>query len=296
MSAASTSGDAGLLEIIRFYLRHPWMTFGVSIIFGFLAIGASFLMTPVYRADVLLVPVEQSAGGAVSSLLQNLGGLGRLAGLAGGRTRQKNEALAMLQSRAFVSAFIDANDGFAAMYPGSWDAEAGEWTVSADQVPSDLDVYFYFTGSILGVSEDENTGTITVAIKLANRFLVAQWANDIVSMLNEKFRSRVSAEARRSIDYLNEELGKASLVELRRVIHRLIEGQIETIMLTNVRKEFVFRVIDPAVVQDDDRYVSPRRARIAFIGLLFGGFLGTGVAAFRDAMRAGARVQAAVTN
>ena len=298
MSTASTIRDVGLLEIFRFFLRHPWMTFGVSITFGFLAIGMSFLITPVYRAEILLVPADVPGGGAVS-LPQSLSGLGALGGfglLTNMQVSQKNEALAMLRSRAFVSGFIDANDGLAVLYPNSWDAEAGGWTASADQAPSDQDVYIYFTQSVLGVSEDENLGTITIAIELNDRFLVAQWANNIVNMLNERFRSRVSAEAQRSIDYLNEELGKASLVELRRVIHSLIEGQIETIMLTNVRKEFVFRVIDPAIVQDDDRYVSPRRALIAFIGLLFGGFLGTGVAAFRDALRSGARAQAAVTD
>jgi uncharacterized protein involved in exopolysaccharide biosynthesis len=157
-------------------------------------------------------------------------------------------------------------------------------------------VYIYFTGSVLGVFEDENAGTVAVTITLPDRVQVAQWANDIVSMLNERFRNRVSAEAQKSIEYLYEELEKATLVELRQVIPRLIEAQIETIMLTNVRKEFVFRVIDPAVVQDEDRNVSPRRALIAFIGLLFGGFVGTGVAAFRDAMRAGARIQPAVTD
>ncbi len=296
MSAASTPGDAGLFEIIRFYLRHPWMTFGVSIAFGFLAIGASFLMTPMYRAEVLLVAVEDAGDGAMSSLLRNFGGFGMLGGFGGSETNRKDEALAMLRSRAFVSAFIDANDGFAVMFPGSWDAEAGEWRVPADEVPSDQDVHIYFTAAVLGIAEDETTGTVAVRITLSDRVLVAQWANDIISTLNEKFRNRVSAEAQKSIEYLYEELEKASLVELRQVIPRLIEGQIETIMLTNVRKEFVFRVIDPAVVQDEDHNVSPRRALIAFIGLLFGGFVGTGVAAFRDAMRAGARIQPAVTD
>ena len=296
MSATSRTTDLGLPEIVRFFLRHFWLIFGMSITFGILAIGVSIRMAPVYRAEIVLVSAEGSSGGSISSLLSNFGGLGRIAGLGGAQTRRKDEALAMLRSRAFVSAFIDANDGFAVMYPDSWDAEAGAWKISADAAPSSQDAYIKFTSSVMHVSENKDVGTISLAIELNDRSLAAQWANDIVSMLNENFRERVSTEAQGSMSYLNDELGKVSSVELRQVIHRLIEAQIETIMLTNVRKQFVFRVIDPAVVQDEDHYISPRRVLLAFIGLVFGGFIGLCIAAFRDAMRAGARAQAAMTD
>ena len=262
-------------------------------LFGISAIGVSYLMTPLYRAEVLLVPAEGTAGGGLSAL-SNFGALGRLAGLGGSQTNRKDEALAMLRSRAFVSEFIEANDGLAVMYPNSWDAEAGGWKVP-DAAPTRQDAYLLFTQSIMRASENEDAGTISVTIELEDRFIVAQWANNIVNMLNENFRNQVSAEAQKSMIYLNEELEKSSSVELQQAIHRLIEAQIETIMLTNVRKEYVFRIIDPAVVQDEDHYVSPRRALLTFFGLLFGGFIGLCIAAIRDAMRAGGSVQPSTT-
>jgi hypothetical protein len=114
-------------------------------------------------------------------------------------------------------------------------------------------------------------------------------------MLNQKFREYVAAEAERSIEYLYGELEKASSVELRQVIHRLIETQIQTIMLTNVRKDFVFRVIDPAAAPDADYYVWPRRVLLAFIGLVLGGLIGLVIAAVREAVRA-ARVADAASS
>jgi len=144
----------------------------------------------------------------------------------------------------------------------------------------------------MAIRENKDTGTITVGIDLKDRSIAAQWANGIVSLLNEQFRKQVAAEAQRSTNYLNGELDKTSSVELRQVIHRLIESQIQTIMLANVRKDFVFRVIDPAVVQDADYYVRPRRALLAFLGLVVGGVLGLSTVLIRDALRAAARVQA----
>ena len=293
MSNKSTTGDAGLLEIFRFFLRHFWMIFGLSFVLGILAYVASAYMTPVYRSEVLLVPVEESGGGSISSLLSSFGGLGQLAGLGGSRTSRKDEALAVLRSRAFVSAFIAANDGLAVIYPKSWDAKANTWKSSTNPVPSDQSTYIFFTESVLGVAENKDTGTISVMIDLKDRFAAAKWANSIVGLLNEKVREHVSEEAQKSMSYLSGELDKASSVELRQVIHRLIEAQIETIMLANVRKDFVFRVIDPAVVQDADYYVSPRRALLAFLGLVIGGFLGLSISLVRDTMRAAAQVQAA---
>lgn len=93
--------------------------------------------------------------------------------------------------------------------------------------------------------------------------------------------------------YLNGELESASSVELRQSIHRLIEAQVQTIMLANVRQDFAFRVIDPAVVQDADHYVSPRRALLAFMGIVLGGFLGLSISLVREAMRAAAKAQVA---
>ena len=44
-------------------------------------------------------------------------------------------------------------------------------------------------------------------------------------------------------------------------------------MLANVSEEYAFRVIDPAVVPEER--ASPKRSRIAMLGLLIGGLLGT---------------------
>jgi len=293
MIEQSTTGDAGMVQIIRFLLRNYLLIFGLSFAFGVLIFIASAFMTPVYRAEVLVVPAEESGGGSLSAMLSNFGGLGRLAGLGGAGPTRKDEALAMLRSRSFVSAFIESNDGFEILYPELWDSEAGSWGLPNGQEPSEQDRYLKFTESVLNVSENKETGIIEVSISLHDRLVAAQWANTIVRMLNEKFREYVATEAQSSIEYLYGELGKASSVELRQVIHRLIETQIQTVMLTNVRKEFVFRVIDPAVAPDADFTIAPRRALLAFIGLIIGGFLGLSIALVRDAVRAARRVDVA---
>jgi len=293
MNETSTTGDAGMVQIIRFFLRNYLLIFIMPSVLGVVIFFAAAFMTPVYRAEILLVPAEESGGGSLTAMLSNFGGLGKLAGLGGAGPTRKDEALAMLRSRSFISAFIESANGFAVLYPEAWDDESGVWKPGSD-APSEQDRYRRFVEGVLSTEEDQQTGIIMVAISLNDRVVAAEWANEIVRLLNEKFREHIAVESQSSIEYLYGELEKASSVELRQVIHRLIETQIQTIMLTNVRKDFAFRVVDPAVAPDADYYVSPRRVLLAFVGLIIGGFLGLGIALFREAMRAARSVEAAV--
>jgi len=280
-----------MVQIVRFFLRNFLLIFGLSLALGIAVYIGSAFMTPVYRAEVLVVPAEEADGSALSAMLSNFGGIGRFAGLGGAGPSRKDEALAMLRSRSFVSGFMKANNAFEVLYPDAWDSAAGEW--KADRpVPSEQDRYLKFVESVLRVAEDKQTGIIRVAIDLNDRVVASQWANEVVRLLNEKFREYVASEAQRSTEYLYNELETASSVELRQVIHRLIETQIQTIMLTNVRKDFVFRVIDPAVAPDADFYVAPKRALLVFAGLVVGGFLGLGIALLVEALRAARRAEA----
>lgn len=280
------------MQIIRFFVRNYLLIFGPAIVMAIAVYIGSAFMTPVYRAEVLVVPTEEAAGSSLSAMLSNFGGIGRLAGLGSAGPSRKDEALAMLRSRSFVSAFMAANNAFEELYPDAWDSEAGEW-IAGRNAPSEQDRYQRFTESVLKIAENKQTGIVRVAIELNDRFVASEWANEIVRLLNERFREYVAAEAQRSIQYLYSELEKASSVELRQVIHRLIETQIQTIMLTNVRKDFVFRIIDPAVAPDADYYVSPRRALLAVASLVVGGLLGLGIALFREALRSAQRSEAA---
>ena len=94
-----------------------------------------------------------------------------------------------------------------------------------------------------------------------------------------RFLPRAIAEAQRSIDYLRREIKKTELVGVQTVIYRLVETQINNIMLAEVRDEYAFRVIDPAVAALPDDYVRPKPLLMAiaaaFLGLGLGVFLAT---------------------
>jgi uncharacterized protein involved in exopolysaccharide biosynthesis len=97
---------------------------------------------------------------------------------------------------------------------------------------------------------------------------IADIANDLVSSMNHHAKRRAILEARDSISFLEKELEQTSILNSQTILYSLIEQQMGKIMLANIRDEFVFKIIDPAV--------NPRRTEdkpvliIILIGLIFG--------------------------
>jgi uncharacterized protein involved in exopolysaccharide biosynthesis len=106
--------------------------------------------------------------------------------------------------------------------------------------------------------------------------VAAQWANELAARVNREMRQRAIREASTSLAYLQKELQKTDVMELREPIYKLMENRINTIMLANVRDQYAFRIIDPATPPDRDRYSRPMRKLFALAGAAFGVFVWVG--------------------
>ena len=222
------------------------------------AIVYSLHQTEIYRAEVLLAPVENRQSS--SPLASQLGGAAALVGInlgqpAGGRIAS---VLATLRSREFILKFIDDFSLKSSLFETSADGAV---------IQTDLQVYRKFRG-ILNITRNSEDGLIRLAIEWTDPVKAAEWANLIVAAINAHEKMRDVNEASGAIDYLTDQLASTQLVEMQRVFYQLIEAQTRVIMLADVRDEYVFRVIDPAVVPDER--ISPKRRAMVVIGLLIG--------------------------
>jgi len=268
---------AELLEI----LRGSWVLVVAFLLLG-VAIAATiaWTMTPVYRASVLVVPAgtdEGAGGGALSRLAGQIAPLaGLVAGGGANGLEGKEVWIATLKSRSVADQFIKGHDLLPVLFPDRWDADARRWKVRGSEslAPTMDEAYEVFSDDVLSVSEDRRTGLVTVAIEATDPNSAAIWANDLVSEVNEVIRSRAIAEAQQSLTYLEREIERTKVAELQKVLYGMIESRIAKSMLANVRKEYAFAVVDPAVASDPANYVRPRRAVYAVVGALLGSFVG----------------------
>lgn len=249
-----------LSELLRLLWAKRILMAGCVAAFILSAAAAAFLMTPVYRSSVLLVPADVQTSG-VSSLLGGLGELGGLAALAGvdvgGSSSATDEALAVLRSRAFTEAFIRARNLLPELFGDRWDSARGQWA-DPENPPTMAQGYRYFDQSVRSVSQDARTGLVTVRVDWRDPVVSAEWANDLVDRLNAEMRRRAIARTNASVKYLEQELANTVIVDTRSAVSRLMESHINQRMLANVTEEYAFRVIDRALPPDDDDPVRPR--------------------------------------
>lgn len=265
-----------LTELLRLLWARRLLIAASVVGFSLLAAAAAFLMTPVYRSSVLLVPAEVETSG-MSSLLGGLGELGGLAALAGldigGSGTATDEALAVLRSRAFTESFIRDHDLLPQLFDDQWDEAASRWRDPEDP-PTMAEGHKYFDETVRSVSQDTRTGLVTVRVDWRDPDTSADWANELVDRLNAEMRRRAIARTDASVKYLEEELANTVIVDTRTAISRLMETQINQRMLANVTEEYAFRVLDRALPPDDDDPVRPRTlvmiVSAAAAGLLFG--------------------------
>jgi uncharacterized protein involved in exopolysaccharide biosynthesis len=281
-------------------VRGSWKLFAaLSLLGAAIGVGIALLMQPIYRAQVLLSPaaIETGAGSTLSRLAQQfspltslVGGFDNAEGLS-----SKEVRIATLRSRRLTDNFIRERNLLPVLFPDRWDAAAGRWKIrdGKPDVPG-MDVAFKrFDEKIRSVDEDRGTGLIKLSIEWSDRRMAAEWANELISRTNQYLRARSVEEAKRSIAYLEDELGKTNVVERRQIMYRLVENKTSEIMMANARDEYAFIVVDPAITPDAGNTVKPRRAVIVLIGLFAGVFIGFIVATMRWARRRGSRMASA---
>jgi uncharacterized protein involved in exopolysaccharide biosynthesis len=276
---------------------------GKSIVFAFTSLGAvvalsfALSMPNIYAANALLAPAENSGSG-MSGLMRQYGGLANLAGVPLPGNEEGSRAqlgMQLMRSRGFIAEFVERRDIMPElMAVDSWDSVSREivfdreiydtktktWVRQAETdktgKPSRQEAHKAFL-KILGVSQDKKTGYVQVSIEHQSPVMAAQWVSWLVEDVNSAVKSQDVEEAKKSIAYLKQQISNTSLAELQAVFFELIQSQTERVMLAEVRPEYVFKTIDPAVVPEVKS--KPSRALILVLGVILGGTIGV-VASF----------------
>jgi uncharacterized protein involved in exopolysaccharide biosynthesis len=274
MSASAEVLDEGMdLRLVIASFLACWWWVALSVVFFTAALyGISHLLTPVYRATILLIPTksdkDMDTGG---SGLGGIGGVASLVGInLGGSDSQTEEALAVLKSREFTEKFIEDLHLMPILYEKLWDASAGKWKVDEKHQPTLSKAYRRFDKSIRMIVPEKKTSLINVNIDWTDRVLAASWANELVQRLNAVMRQRELSRADSAIGYLEKEFDTTTEVATREAIAHLIEAQVKQRMLATVTPEFAFRVVDRAPILDKDEVHFPNKFLMVVSGALVG--------------------------
>ena len=276
----------------------------ITIVTGLAAIVSvvvALAMPNIYQSTAILAPKSDGGTGGLSRLASQYGGLASLAGInlggVGGDGMTKSAiALEKMKSLSFFSQHLYEDLLVDLMAFESWDPSTRQliyddevydvaskkWLRKVDPPrqsrPSDQEAHKEFV-ELVSISEDKQTGLISVSVEHESPDIAKQWVELIVGRVSEDLRSKDIREAEESIKFLEAQREKTSLVSLDEVFAQLIEEQTKTIMLANVSNDYVFNVIDPPVAPELKS--KPSRALICVLGTLLGGMLGVVVVLIR---------------
>jgi uncharacterized protein involved in exopolysaccharide biosynthesis len=257
-------------QIIKLLWEARWRIILVALLFGALGATYALLATPIYRAQVVLLPVQTKGASGLPGQLGALSGLAGLAGINIGGV-DKAEPLAVLSSHDFSRGFIEANGLVPVLLAEKWDPVKKNWKKPGPNQPDIRDAVEYFDKDVRRVGEDKKTGVVVVSLDWTSPTQAAEWANSLASLINSQMRARAIADAERSISYLRAELDATNQVSLQQSISKLIESQMQTMMVARGNEEYAFRVIDSARVPK--KRLSPKRTLITVGAAMIGGFL-----------------------
>ena len=244
-----------------------------------------------YKATALLSPA-QSSGGGLSGALGQLGGLASLAGVSigGGESSEAQVAQEIMKSWSFIEGFIQSNDLAVEVYAAEgwskssnslqidsdlYDESDSQWLVENDDTgelgrPSSWKLFEDFS-KMLSVSEDKKSGLVSVSIEYYSPQIAKHWLDLYVAAINGHMQERKMAEVTRNITYLEAQIKKTNIAEMKEVFYTIIEEQIKSKMLAEASPDYAFVPVSPSMVPEEKS--QPKRALICILGTLLGGML-----------------------
>lgn len=270
----SEGDELDLFALWQTIVVDKWTVLVSSLVCFLLAVIIAFFMTPKYEAELVLSTADDGKAGSLGGVLAGqLGGLADVAGMSvGGKGGDKEAAFAYLKSRKFIESFIEDKHLLPVLFAKKWDGEAKKWK-EPEKAPTLWQGYKVFD-KMWTVESDKKTGLIKAKLLWRDRLQVVEWANELVKRANDDWRERNMEETEKSLEYLQDELRKTSMVEVQQSIYRVMETQVKSLMFAKVREQYAFKVVDPAAVVDENGYVQPKRLLISMVGLLGGLFVG----------------------
>lgn len=263
-----------------------------TIIFSIFGVFFALSQPNIYRSEVLLTPISDEQQGALAALAGQFGGLASFAGLdlSGGGSDKSDIALEVVVSREFITNFIIkhnilvplmATKGWSyenkqLLYNSAiYDIKNNKWVRDVSpprqEKPSMIEAYDAFMKIFIVVPRTENS-MISFTLEHHSPELAKIWLDKLVEDINFRMKTRDQSDSSRSIEYLKEQVKETDIAEVRSVLYQLIEEQTKTLMFTEIREEYVFETIDPAIVTE--MKVKPNRPALAIASFLTGGILG----------------------
>lgn len=286
------------------YWRVVWKRKVLIILIAFITVTATAFYTlsikDIYQSTAVITPIssKDGGGGGLSALAQSFGGL---PGISLPSSSSASEIVNLLNSNILREKVIERYNLLPVLFYEKWDDEKKDWkkgeksgftlnplvliqkVVAAvkpktqnpkpktqdDGIPTIWDGLRTLNG-IVKVNNNAKDSTITISVEFYDPEAAEKMVEYFLATLTDHMSGEAKRVARTNRKYLEEQLWATTDPLIKQKIYNLIAQQIETSMMSEVKENFAFKVIDPPKVPDEK--IRPKRAqmvRISFVAGLF---------------------------
>ena len=265
----------------------------------------SMTMPNVYEAKAVIAPVGTKDGGGsglAASLALQFGGL---PGITMPGASSATEIVNLLKSNILKEKIIAQHNLMPVLFSSQWDTKRQRWKTSEGgfslnplvwvssliklvtpslspsptaaarkKQPGAPDTWdgLRALDGIVKVSSNVKEGTIVITADYRDPDLAAKFVEYYMISLTDHMSSEARRVAQINLKYLESQLGVTADPFIKQKIYNLIAQQIETSMMTEVKENFAFKVIDPPLAPDTK--IKPKRSQMVMLSFVVAMFIG----------------------
>lgn len=244
-------------------------------------------MPTVYRSSSLLYASNVSSQSSISS---SVGGLASIAGinLPSKEFDLSKLAVEKIKSRDFLNKLVlkydllpylfaaksfDKNSNKIIFNSSVYDENKKEWVNAKNSFGPSLEESHARYKKILNININESNGFVSISIDHISPVFSKFLLETIIFEIDEIMRKEALIENQLYLDFLYKEFNSNKLSEIKIVISRIIESEIQNAMMINSSQNYVFSIIDgpnlPEKKHKPDRILFIIFSLIISLGLSF---------------------------
>lgn len=265
----------------------------VTSFFFLIGIIYSLLLPNIYKAEALLAPVDESSS-LISGALSQYSGLAGLAGISlpdgdtGSNSKKANELMNSLSffedhiiSKIFLPnlmavEFWDREQDTIVYDESIYKEDSNTWvrdfSYPQKLIPSAQESFKEFKDHHFSLIEDKITGYFVLSIEHQSPSIAKKWVEVIFEEVNSFYRKKDKEQSEKAVDYLNKQMSKTSLSEVRTLTAQVLQKEIQKLALVEANEDYVFEYIYPPSLMEEKS--EPLRLLIVIFFTLLGVILG----------------------
>jgi capsule polysaccharide export protein KpsE/RkpR len=278
--------DINLIELFRTFYAGRLIIISFTSIFAIISIIYALSLSNYYTSFALLAP--KTDNDSLTSGLSSYSSLARLGGIelpsSGGSDTK--EAIERMQSFEFFSSYflpfirlenLMAIDEWIPQQnkiiydKKKFDQNSGKWVRKVSypfkKIPSNQEAYLSYK-EVLNVNTNTDTGFVTISVTHQSPYIAKIWLDTIIFNINKTMQEIDKENSQNSIDFLNSLTSSTNVQSIKEVISKLLESQMQTLMLASSSDAYVFEVLDSPIIPEIKS--GPNRAMICIYITLFG--------------------------